>query len=322
MARIGLWSDSHNFPSLPLMKLATYHKKLGDQVEFVNPLIHYDRVYASKVFSFTSDIEDNGIIQTDEIVKGGTGYCIKVVDGKEVYDKTNDVQLPFEIEHIYPDYSLYPQFDYAAGFLTRGCPRNCSFCVVSKKEGRCSVKVADLSEFYKGEQKEIKLLDPNLIACKDHEDLLKQLAKSKAYIDFTQGIDIRLLNKDNINLLNKIKTKRIHFAWDDPNQDLTKCFELFKKQTAIKSYSRKNVYVLTNFGSTIQEDLYRIYTLKSLGYDPYVMIYEKQTADLTHKRLQRWVNNKRIFRTVDRFEDYLNFQNKEIANNQLTITGF
>lgn len=301
--KIGLWSDCHNFPSLPLMKISAYHKQMGDTVDFAMPIDCYDIVYASKTFSFTPDIDSESIVQADEIRKGGTGYCISVKNGKEIFDKSNDVPLPDEIEHIYPDYQLYPQYKFATGFLTRGCPRNCGFCVVSKKEGRCSRQVADLSEFWRG-QKEIKLLDPNILACKNHEKLLQQLSNSGAQIDFTQGLDIRLINKDNITLLNQIKTKMIHFAWDNPEQDLTNQFELFNRYTKIKSDRNKAVYVLTNYNSTITEDLYRIYTLRDLGYSPYVMIYQKSTADKEHKRLQRWVNCRWIFHSCERFEDY------------------
>ena len=301
--KIGLWSDCHNFPSLPLMKLSAYHKKRGDAIEILNHLNHYDLVYASKTFSFTKDVEDECVVQADEICRGGTGYCISVIDGKEIFDKSKDTPLAKEIKHIYPDYSLYPQYEYATGFLTRGCPRNCEFCIVAKKEGLCSHQVADLSEFWRN-QKEIKLLDPNLLACKEHERILKQLADSKATVDFTQGIDVRLTNPDNIQLLNKVKTKMIHFAWDNPKQDLTKYFQSFSDHTNIKSDRNKVVYVLTNFNSTIDEDLYRIYTLRDLGYSPYVMIYQKETANKTHRRLQRWVNCRWIFRSVKKFEDY------------------
>lgn len=303
MAKIGLWSDCHNFPSLPLMKLSAYHKSKGDEVEMLNHLEHYDLAYCSKTFSFTSDAEATGIIQADEMIKGGTGYCISVANGKEIFDKSKDTPLPKEIEHIYPDYSLYPQYNYAVGFLTRGCPRGCGFCIVGRKEGLCSHQVAELSEFWR-KQKEIKLLDPNLLACKEHENILQQLIKSGAKIDFTQGLDVRLITPDNITLLNKIKTSRLHFAWDNPKQDLTEYFKLFSEHSNIKSYDRKIVYVLTNFNSTIDEDLYRIYTLRDLGYNPYVMIYQKETADRQHRDLQRWVNCRLIFRSVDRFEDY------------------
>ena len=301
--KIGLWSDCHNFPSLPLMKLSAYHKSTGDNVSEYMPLEHYDKVYASKVFSFTKDIDDTYEVNADEVIKGGTGYCISVENGKEVYDNSKNTSLPNEIEHIYPDYALYPQYDFAAGFLTRGCPRGCEFCLVGKKEGRCSHQVAELSEFWRG-QKEIKLLDPNLLACKEHENLLKALIESNALIDFTQGIDIRLTNPDNITLLNQIKVKRLHFAWDNPKDDLTEYFKRFQKYTSIKDYARKGVYILTNFGSTIDEDLYRIYTLRDLGFAPYVMIYEKNTAPQDIRYLQRWCNNRLIFRSCPDFRNY------------------
>ena len=303
MAKIGLWSDCHNFPSLPLMKLSAYHKALGDTVEHYFALNHYDLVYASKVFSFTPDIDDTCIVQAGEIRKGGTGYCISIRDGKEIFDSSRDAPLPKEIEHIYPDYDLYPDYKYAVGFLTRGCPRGCGFCIVGSKEGRCSHQVADLSEFWRG-QREIKLLDPNLLACKDHEKLLVQLAESGARVDFTQGIDIRLTNPDNIELLNRVKTSIIHFAWDNPKEDLTGHFKRFAELTTIKSERNKSVYVLTNFNSTIDEDLYRIYTLRDLGYSPYVMIYQKETAPKQIRQLQRWCNCRWIFKSTKKFEEY------------------
>ncbi len=303
MSKIGLWTDSHNFPSLPLMKLSAYHKAMGDEVEMYMPINQYDLVYASKVFSFTDDIDTDSVIQADEVKRGGTGYCISVKNGREVFDKSKNSSLPKEIEHIYPDYALYPQYKYAVGFLTRGCPRNCGFCVVGEKEGLCSKQVADLEEFWRG-QKEIKLLDPNILACKDYESLLKQLAESKTRVDFTQGLDIRLTNPDNIELLNKIKVTTLRFAWDNPKQDLTKYFRRFSEHTKIKSDRNKVVYVLTNYNSTLEEDLYRIYKLRELGYSPYVMIYQKENAPREIRRLQRWVNCRWIFHSVDRFEDY------------------
>jgi hypothetical protein len=285
------------------MKLSAYHKAMGDEVEMYMPINQYDLVYASKVFSFTDDIDTNSVIQADEVKKGGTGYCINVKNGREVFDNSKNSSLPREIEHIYPDYALYPQYKYAVGFLTRGCPRNCGFCVVGEKEGLCSKQVADLDEFWRG-QKEIKLLDPNILACENNESLLKQLAESKARVDFTQGIDIRLTNPDNIELLNKIKVTMLHFAWDNPKQDLTKYFRRFSEHTKIKSDRNKVVYVLTNYNSTLEEDLYRIYKLRELGYSPYVMIYQKENAPKEIRRLQRWVNCRWIFHSVDRFEDY------------------
>lgn len=163
--------------------------------------------------------------------------------------------------------------------------------------------MADLAEFWNG-QKEIKLLDANLLACPDHERLLRQLAESHAWVDFTQGLDVRLITPDNAALLNQVKTKAVHFAWDDPNDDLIPCFRRFLELTNIKSDRKRRVYVLTNYSSTHEQDLYRIETLRGMGYDPYVMVYDRPTAPKITRQLQRWVNNKRIFYTVDKFENY------------------
>lgn len=301
--KIGLWSDCYHFPSLPLMKLSAYHKQCGDDVSLYMPLEQYDIVYASKVFSFTADIDAEYEVRADELHRGGTGYCISVKNGREVFDANKNTTLPREIEHFYPDYGLYPRFNFATGFLTRGCPRNCAFCVVSKKEGCRSEQVAELSEFWRG-QRIIKLLDPNILACKDHEQLLINLAASGAVVDFTQGLDVRLMNADNIRLLNDVRTTILHFAWDNPRDDLTEHFKRFSELTKVKSERNKAVYVLTNFNSTLNEDLYRIYTLRDLGYSPYVMVYQKETAPREVRRLQRWCNCRWIFRSCPNFRDY------------------
>ena len=291
--RIGLVDvDSHHFPNLCLMKLSAYHKAKGDTVEWWQPAGWYDVVYKSRVFTDTYSKDNIYIGNAGTVIKGGTGYG----PGPD---------LPDVVEHQRPDYSLYPQFSGTAyGFLTRGCPRACGACIVPGKEGRQSRQVADLSEFWNGE-KEIKLLDANLLACPDHERLLVQLAESRALVDFSQGLDIRLTTPDNIALLNRIRTKAVHFAWDDPNTDLTPYFRRFLELTAVTNFRKRKVYVLTNYGSTHEQDLYRIYALRELGYDPYVMVYERPTALAITRQLQRWVNNKWIFRIVDRFDDYI-----------------
>jgi hypothetical protein len=288
--KIGLIDvDGHNFPNLALMKISAWHKAKGDSVEWLFPMSHYDKVYMAKVFDFTPDFET--IINANEIIIGGTGY-----------DLQN--KLPDEIEHIYPDYSLYNIKNTAYGYLTRGCPRGCGFCIVGKKEGLKSCKVADLLEFWHG-QKEIKLLDPNLLACKEYIELLQQLIDSKAWIDFTQGLDIRLVDDEVIHYISRMKIKMLHFAWDmmKNSEQIIKNLRIFKTKTGI-DYRQAKVYVLTNYNTTFEEDLYRIYKLKELGYDPYVMIYDKQNAPKQIRHLQRWVNNKIVFRTCERFEDY------------------
>ena len=123
------------FPNLALMKISAWHKSKGDSVEWYSPMLsgHMDKVYMSKVFSFSDDYPY--YIDADEVVIGGSGYCINLVDGKEEYDKTKDLELPYEIEHIMPDYSLYNITDTAYGFMSRGCPRGCPFCIVKDKEG-------------------------------------------------------------------------------------------------------------------------------------------------------------------------------------------
>lgn len=312
--RVGLIDvDGHNFPNLPLMKLSAYHKSIGDSVEWYEPLFHsmcepFDVVYMSKVFGDEYSNDYEYFVNAKKVYKGGTGYHIKVVDGVEVFDKENHKNLPQEIEHIYPDYSLYPEYtkDTAYGFLTRGCCNDCSYCIVSKKEGRCSYKVADLSEWWNG-QKHIKLLDPNILACKEHINLLQQLVDSKAKVDFTQGLDARFVNKENLELLKKIDIEMLHFAFDFMKfeKQIIKGLALAKEVLKI---SDRNciVYMLTNYDTTIEDDLYRIGKIREVGFSPDVRIYRKESLPKPHilRDLQRWCNNRFLYRSCE-FMDYV-----------------
>lgn len=306
--RIGLIDvDGHNFPNLALMKVSAWHKQQGDSVEWYMPFgDSYDIVYKSKVFSFSPDFDD--CINADRVIKAGTGYCIELVDGKEVFHPELDQPLPPEVEHICPDYSLYPKLtkDTAYGFLTRGCPRGCDFCIVGKKEGRCSVKVADLSEFWSG-QRNIVLCDPNILACRDWRELFDQLVASKALIDFNQGLDIRLMTEEKAEMISILRINEIHFAWDryeDKDLVLSR-LRLYSDIVKVSPHAHKAVvYTIVNFSTTFDQDLERIYTLRDMGYWPYVMIYDKAHADNKYKRLQRWVNMRSTFAAVKRFEDY------------------
>ena len=201
-------------------------KQQGDKVYLLKPndvllgyniFSPYEKIYGACVFA-----ENNSIAKELEKIGvsiGGSGT------GKAD-------QLPDHIEHIVPDYSLYGITDTAYGFLTRGCPRCCPFCIVANKEGKESRKVADLKEFWNG-QKYIELMDPNTLACKDWKNILQQLIDSKSYVDFNQGVDIRLLTAEKLEYLRQIKIKHIHFAWDNYNDKkmIVPKFEELKKAT-------------------------------------------------------------------------------------------
>jgi hypothetical protein len=311
--KVGLWNDSTHFPNLCSMKLSSYHKLLGDETELYDANHSYDVIYASKIF--TESIEPD--FGDTPVIRGGSGY-----------DLNN--KLPYAIEHIYPDYSLYPDFKAALGVLTRGCPRlkhaqsHGGFCITPDKDGCQTRKVADLSEFWRG-QKEIILLDQNLLAAREREDLLQQLIDSRATITFDGGMDVRFMNDKLIEMCKKIKVRDWHFAWDDPAENLESNFKLIA-ESGLVGKDRCSVYVLTNFWSTLEQDLHRIYTLQKYGFVPYVMVYDKQKfvndngrwkvgagyiftpEQLRHfktcQHLQRWCNNRALIKSIPDFNNY------------------
>ncbi|WP_443683742.1 hypothetical protein [Phocaeicola plebeius] len=141
---IGLLAVDSNYPNLALMKISSYHKARGDKVGWYNPFDHYDKVYMAKVFSFTEDYRQ-WITNADQIEKGGTGYDIK------------KVLLP-EIDRMIPDYDLYNvDKNLAYGFLTRGCPNRCKWCVVPAKEGNIAPYM-DIAEVSAGRKKNVEVV--------------------------------------------------------------------------------------------------------------------------------------------------------------------
>ena len=283
--KIGLYDIDSIKPNLALMKLSAWHKSQGDDVSFYSPLFYdlYDKIYASKIF-----LKSQAFYLHNDMIRGGSGF----VD-------TLTKKLPYHIEHIYPDYSLYNS-EYAMGFITRGCIRKCSFCVVPKKEGLIR-KNAELEEFCH-DQKDVCLLDNNILAYKDHLIELKKLSESGKRFDFNQGLDIRLINEKNAKLLNDIRIwKKYRFAFDDPNlkELIEKKWEILKKS----GFSPRNVrvYVLVGYNTTKAEDLMRINFLKKHDIGIFIMSYVKNryTTDIA-----RWVN--RYFYEKESFETYCN----------------
>ena len=275
-------------PNLALMRISTWHKERGDRVKLgYSPLFDDpDKCYASKVFDFTPEPE---FMPDCETVKGGTGYDITA-------------KLPFpDYDRIMPDYSLY-RSEYAIGRFTRGCPNRCPWCVVPKMDGNEVRHVADLNDFWDG-QGTVRLLDDNIMA--DEDEFIRdceQLSKAGVKVIW-DALDIRLVNDKTAEALSKVKQgKRIHFAWDGHSQDeaVPRGIEILSKH-GIKPW-RLMFYVLVGFNTSKEYDLQRIYTLRDIGVNPFVMPFDK--SDRYQKDLARWCNNKIIFKTAKDFKEY------------------
>lgn len=327
--RVGLIDvDGHHFPNLALMKISAHWKNRGERVEWYDPKspLKYDIVYMSKVFSDAYSPDYAEPVNADYVIKGGTGYCITLEDGKEVYHPEKDLKLPEWIEHCYPDYSLYPEYtgwggslkqQTSFGYLTRGCPRGCGFCVVASKEGKMSHKVANLYEFWKG-QGNICLSDPNILACKDAPELLNQLVQSGSKIEFNQGLDARLITPEKAEYLASMNLKLPHFAMDSMKQmdAVAKGLKLYvdacKRIKGKWNWRNAKVFVLTNFDTTHSEDMERIKVIQDCECWAYVMIYNKPSAPKITRRLQRWTNNAFLYGKTHDFMEYQKHNYKSV----------
>ena len=279
--KIGLMQVDGKYPNLALMKLSAWHKTQGDKVRLCSPIdaAAFDRVYASKVFTWSDDS-----YVPDKAERGGTGWNLR--------------KLPEEVEHMCPDYELF-NCDYAMGYLTRGCIRECRFCIVPSKEGKIKHN-ADVTEFWRG-QKLIKLLDPNFTAHPNRGKYMDQLKGTGALIDFTQGLDARLIDRGFAMHFTKLKLSRYtHVAWDDMSHE-KRILQGIRMLAGYLNPSRIIVYVLIGFDTNENEDLYRVEKLRDMGVEPFVMAYDR--GDPYQKRLARWCNHKAIFKTVE-WEDY------------------
>ena len=278
--KIGLAQVDGKYPNLALMKLSAWHKAQGDDAEFWNPLFKYDGVYASKVFN---DTPENYYLP-DGVVRGGTGYDF-------------ETELPAEVEKMIPDYSLYPEWTAAIGFTTRGCIRKCPYCVVPRKEGALRV-VGDIYSFWAG-QKKIVLLDNNLTAApfEHFRAVCGSCIAEGLSVDFSQGLDIRLVTPEHAGLLARVRTfKQIHFAFDHVNYERAVRDGIKILIRSGVGISRLMFYVLIGYDSTPEQDLYRVELLRGLGVDPFVMPHNRRNT--YQNNFARWVNMKAIFKST------------------------
>lgn len=286
--KIGLIDvDGHNFPNIALMKIASWHRQQGDTVEWAFPFESYDRIYMSKVFTFTPD--DRTAYQCPDIRRGGTGYDIKS-------------RLPDEIDrHTGLAYDLYPQHKFSVQFYSRGCVRHCPFCLVHDKEG----KIHPVEPMQWNPQAQwIEVLDNNFFANPEWRKAVEDLKAQRLPVKF-HGVDIRIMDEEQATALNSLRLKGyVHIAWDLPQIDLTPQLEAITQH--IKPY-KIACYVLVGFNSTREQDIHRLRTLKRLGILPFVQPYRDYTNPAPpsqyEKDLARWANRAWLFKAMD-FLDY------------------
>ncbi len=287
--KIGLIDvDSRHFPNLALMRLSAWHKRRGDDVEWWNGFTRYDRVYLSKVFTFTPDFDT--VIEAGEIVTGGTGYR----DYRE---------LPPEVEAMPPDYSIYPRYPWAVGFLTRGCERSCPWCIVPRKEGRIR-PAADWEDIKRPDSREIVFLDNNVLASEHGLEQIERMGGEKVWVDFNQGLDARLITPWTAELLAELRWKRFVRLSCDTSEMLPVVEQAaaYLREAGIAK-SRLWAYVLVR---DVADAHRRVLALRDMGVLPFAQPYrdfEGGEPAEEQKAFARWVNHRAVFRSCS-WEDY------------------
>ena len=292
---VALLAVDSNYPNLALMKISAYHKSQGDTVEWYNPFDTYDRLYMAKVFSFTPDYGFVIANVRGEVVRGGTGYDIRS-------------SLPGDMDRLQPDYSLYPAVDSRTsyGFLTRGCPNRCRWCVVPQKEGgiRPYMDVDDIT--LHGERPYAVLMDNNVLACDYGLSQLEKIAERGYHVDFNQGLDARLVTLDVARLLARVKwIKRIRFGCDTTAQIV----ECERAMQLVRQAGYKGEFFLYCILIDFAESYHRLNYWRKYKY---VLPHAQPYRDLNnpHQRIPQWqkdmahwADRKELYRSCD-FKDF------------------
>ena len=292
---VALLAVDSNYPNLALMKVSAWHKSQGDTVEWYNPFDTYDRLYMAKVFSFTPDYGFFISNVRGEVVRGGTGYDIRS-------------SLPGDMDRLQPDYSLYPAVDSRTsyGFLTRGCPNRCRWCVVPQKEGgiRPYMDVDDIT--LHGERPYAVLMDNNVLACDYGLSQLEKIAERGYHVDFNQGLDARLVTLDVARLLARVKwIKRIRFGCDTTAQ-IVECERAIQ---LVRQAGYKGEFFLYCILIDFAESYHRLNYWRKYKY---VLPHAQPYRDLNnpHQRIPQWqkdmahwADRKELYRSCD-FKDF------------------
>jgi len=279
----------YKFPNYALMKICAYEKSLGNIPEWINYFEHYNRVYISKIFSFSNN--ETTVINSDCIIRGGTGF-------------DHSTKLPQHIDDYEPDYSLYPKFKHSLGFLTRGCIRHCAWCVVPKKEGKIQA-YRDIETVLQGRKSAI-LMDNNVLASDYGLRQIEKIIDLSCKVDFNQGLDARLVTKEIAKILAKVKwLDCIRFACDTP--EMLQHIQTVAHELQTHGFNPKHIFVYILINSDLKESYERIKSLKNLGLmpfaQPFIDFSGKKKIPQWQLDMARWCNRKAIFKTVD-FMDY------------------
>lgn len=296
--RIGIHAaEGHKFPNLALMRISAWHKAQGDTVEWYMPLARYDRVYSSKIFTFTA--EDPYL--PPDTIRGGTGYDV-------------ESRLPPEIEAMPPDYTIYPQFEQAYGFLTRGCVNRCKWCVVPQKEGELKI-VADIEEVCRtntGFRKRAILMDNNFLAAPIEfvREQTEKMRRLGVRVDFNQGTDARLYDEERAEIMARVPwlSSGVRMACDTDAMipHCIRAMRLLRKFGFKKDF---RIYVLAR-AEEIESAIHRIGALTAADKraNPFVMPYrdlangrDEVPEELRH--LANWCNRVWIRKSC-KFSDY------------------
>ena len=315
-----IYRKKHRFPNLACMKLSAYYKAQGHSTQLkldYADLGQYDKVFISKVFTDTEVAED--ILQLPNVQYGGTGFF---------YDKAP--KLPEEIEHIKPDYQLYEEWvnkkiaaggkrkdftyylDYSIGFLTRGCFRQCAFCV-NQNYKRCEPHSSVL-EFMDKDRPKLCFLDDNFFACPQWRDIIAEVKNTSKRFQFKQGLDERLLTDEKIKeLMSWPYDGDYIFAFDNIEDrelieaKLKRIRELYPdtkrhfKFYVLCGYDRDEKWDDEFWEKDIRDTFERIKILSKYAAIPYIMRYEKcYTSKFAgvYTTLAGWCNQPNIFKKL------------------------
>ena len=340
-------------PNLVIMKLSGYFKNRGCSVRLIesydelyirvgefedlsdySKVSSFDAIYISKVFDFTRI--DRRLLNFDNVFFGGTGFFFD-----------HAPKLPYEIEHHMPDYHIYDDYiahdtrahkdswykDYlyfSIGFATRGCFRQCDFCV---NHACKSVKFhSSINEWYDPDRPYIYCWDDNIFGYPKWREVFEELIATGKPFQFKQGLDMRLMTPEKAQVLNGARYYGDYiFAFDH----IEDAVWIEEKLQMWRKYCDKptKLYVLAGFDGQDEKEIAsvfeRIRILLKYGCLPYIMRHERYKTSKYRGmfvQLARWCNQPRFLKKLT-FRQYchqcqLYHKGNELCAAMKAMTGF